>query len=125
MARCIYCQCRSGFISQVCRDCRTLTRAFKTLNENFGYRELLDKLLDTGVDPDKIEKFLDTDTEGTGSISQRITARMTNQLMADLGQPTKMSGQDVKEVEKSIANGESYLDMPDVVAHPKSEPEEE
>lgn len=125
MAHCIYCQDRSGFVSQVCRDCRKLIAAMKQLEDNFGYRILLDTLLATAVDPDKIERFLHADPDGTGSLNQRITARMTNQLMGDLGQPSEMSAQDVKDVEKRVAKGDSYLEMPDVVRHPKASPESE
>ncbi len=124
MSRCVYCQERSGIVSQVCRDCRTLIKGMKTLDADFGYRTLLDTLLATDIDPDKIEKFLDADPDGKGSLNQRITARMTNQLMGDLGQETHLSAQHVKNVEEKMAAGESYLDIPDVVTHPKAEKDE-
>lgn len=110
MAHCVYCKYRSGLISQVCRDCRKLIAAVKKLPEDFGYRQLLDTLLETKVDPDKIGSFLDADPDSKGSLNQQITARMTNQLMTDLGQPSKMSAKDVKEVQEKIARGESYLE---------------
>ncbi len=73
----------------------------------------------------RVAYLLHADPDGTGSLNQRITARMTNQLMGDLGQPSKMSAQDVKDVEKRVAKGDSYLEMPDVVRHPKAEQEPE
>lgn len=121
MAKCLYCQDRSGIISKVCKDCRQLIQSMKQLDENFGYRILLDTLMATGVDSEKIQRFLDADPDGTGSLNQQVTARMTNQLMGDLGQPSQMSAEDVKNVQKQVEKGESYLDQPDVVSHPKAE----
>lgn len=121
MAKCIYCQDASGLLSQVCKDCRKLIAAYKTLGTSFGYRELLDSLLATEVDENKIERFLDADPDGSGSLNQQVTARMTNELMGAMGQESHMTANDVKDVEESVKRGESYLDMPDVVTHPKAE----
>ena len=92
MSHCVYCQDRSGIISKVCKDCRKLITSVKGLENSFGYRILLNTLLETGVDPDKIERFLDADPDGEGSLNQQVTARMTNELMTDLGQATEMTG---------------------------------
>jgi hypothetical protein len=73
----------------------------------FGYRELLDTLIATGIDHAKIEKFLDADVDGRGSVNDQITARMTNQIMESMGQPSQMSGKDVKKVRKDIAEGKA------------------
>jgi len=121
MSRCVYCHDRAGFISKVCKDCRRLISSLKELGASFGYRQLLDALMDTGIDPDKIERFMEADPDGHGSLNQQVTARMTNELMTDLGQPTQMKAKDVGEIQKRIARGESYLDEPDVITHPKSE----
>lgn len=70
---------------------------------------LLDTLLETGVDPERIEKFLDADPDGEGSFNQKIAARMTNQVMGDLGQPSEMTAEDVKKVQEKMKREESYL----------------
>jgi hypothetical protein len=116
MARCVYCQDRSGFISRVCKDCRKLIAAYGTLEGSFGYRELLDVLLATEIDPDKIELFLEADPDQKGSVTQWVTARMTNELMKDMGLPTEMQAKDVKNVQEAVARGDSYLEESDVVA---------
>ena len=124
MSRCVYCEERAGFISRVCKDCRKLVACIKDLEASFGYRQLLDALLDTGVHPDKVERFMDADPDKTGSLNQQVTARMTNELMKDLGQPTEMKAEHVREIQVRIERGESYLDEADVTAHPKAEPED-
>ena len=98
--RCLYCREKAGFLKRHCRDCRQLGAVLKTLPSSFGYRELLDRLLATGIDSRKIEKFLDADPDGTGSQNDRVTARMTNEIMGSLGQPSHMTASGVKEVRK-------------------------
>lgn len=103
--KCVYCQGKAGFFKKTCSDCRQLVMVISTAPDSFGYRELLEKLIATGVAPEKIEKFLDTDVEGGGTINDQITARMTNEVMTSLGQPSALSGRDVKKVREDIAAG--------------------
>lgn len=111
--RCIFCQEKAGFFKKACPDCTKLTETVKALPPSFGYRTLLDALLATGVAPVKIEKFLDADIGGQGSLNDQITARMTNEVMAGLGQPSHMTAPDVKNVRKDIAEGHA----PSLVDH--------
>ena len=64
-------------------------------------------MMATGASNQKIEAFLETDVTGTGSVRNHITARMTNEVMAGLGQPSHMKGEDVKKVREQIAEGKS------------------
>lgn len=101
----MYCQDKAGFLKRCCRDCARLVAILQSAPESFGYRELLDRLLATDIPGPKIEKFLDADIDGSGSINDQITARMTNQIMTSLGQPSQMTSKDVKQVRKDIAEG--------------------
>jgi len=103
--KCVYCRERAGFFKRICGDCDTLVETVKAMAPSFGYREFLDTLLATGIDPQKIEKFLDADVDGRGTVNDHITARMTNQIMESLGQPSQMSSKDVKKVRSDIAEG--------------------
>lgn len=109
--KCVYCQERAGFFRRVCRDCDRLVDTVRSIHSQpgreggFGYREFLDTLIATGIDGRKIEKFLDADVDGRGSVNDQITARMTNQIMESLGTPSQMTGKDVKQVRKDIAEG--------------------
>jgi hypothetical protein len=105
--KCVYCETKAGFFKRVCADCGRLVDTVRALHEKgaFGYRELLDTLIATGVDSQRIEKFLDADVDGRGSVNDQVTARMTNQIMESLGTPSRMTGKDVKQVRKDIADG--------------------
>ena len=118
-------------MKRVCRDCDRLVETTRSLDQNaFGYRELLDNLLATGVDPKKIEKYLDADVDGRGSVNDQITARMTNQVMESLGTPSQMSGKDVTKVRDDIAHGRApsltdcevtdYSQLPQKTENPKT-----
>ena len=54
--------------------------------------------VDTGVVGDSIEKFLEADPYGQGSIRDQITADMTNDLMRALGNDTRQTAADVKRI---------------------------
>jgi hypothetical protein len=103
--KCVYCQTKAGFFKRICRDCDRLVDVTRSLENAFGYRQLLDTLLETKIDPQKIEKYLDADIDGRGSINDQITARMTNQIMHSLGTPSQLSGKDVLKVRHDIAEG--------------------
>lgn len=59
----------------------------------------------TGVSNEKIDAFLETDPDGGGTIHDRILARMTNEVMGALGQPSHLKPEDVKKVRDQIATG--------------------
>ena len=103
--RCAYCYDKAGFLKRTCPDCIRLVAAFNTLPPSFGYRLMLDTLLATGVSNEKIDRFLETDLDGSGSIQEKITARMTNEVMAALGQPSHLGAKDVKKVKEQVAAG--------------------
>ncbi|HEX5037572.1 MAG TPA: hypothetical protein VFX30_10475 [bacterium] len=111
--KCAYCEEKAGFFKRVCKDCDRLVETVKEIHGRaereggFGYRDLLDTLIATGIDHAKIEKFLDADVDGRGSVNDQITARMTNQIMESMGQPSQMTGKDVKKVRKDIAEGKA------------------
>lgn len=103
--KCIYCKEKAGLFKRICIDCLKLVEIVKKLPPSFGYRELLDSLFETNVSNQKIQTFLDTDVDGHGSVNDQITARMTNEVMSSLGQPSHMTSIDVKKVRQDIAEG--------------------
>lgn len=111
--KCVYCHESSGFFKSLCKQCQKLVVVMKNAPKSFGYREMLDHLLDTDVPSEKIEKFLDTDVDGHGSLNDQLTARMTNEVMTSLGQPSMMTADAVKKVKKDIAEGRA----PSLVDH--------
>lgn len=103
--KCVYCQGKAGLFKRICADCRRLADVFKSLPASYGFRELLDRWMATGVSNEKIDRFLNADVDGGGSIQDHLTARMTNEVMGALGQPSHMKAQDVKKVKQMVAEG--------------------
>jgi len=73
----------------------------KDLGTGFSFRTLLDKLMATGASNEKIQRFLESDIKGQGSIRDFITARMTNQLAQTVGQPTNTDAKKVKAIREA------------------------
>ena len=112
MADCQYCQCKAGLFRRICHDCDEMLEALKKLGEGFSFRDMLDSLLATKASNEKIEKFLEADILGQGSIRDMITARMTNELAHTMGQPTEMDPQKVKVIREAEKKNPSANDLP-------------
>ena len=98
MANCLYCREKAGWFKAVCPQCQAMLNAIQTLGSGFSFRDLLDALMATKAPNEKIEKFLETDIKGQGSIRDLITARMTNELARTVGQPTDTDAHKVKKI---------------------------
>jgi|GEM_PF-388056 len=98
MARCLYCEEKIGWFKKTCSDCQAMLQMVKDLGTQFSFRQLLDKLMQTPASNEKIQKFLEKDIQGQGSIRDLITARMTNQLAHTMGQPTDTSAETVRRI---------------------------
>lgn len=59
---------------------------------------MMQLFVDSGIAAEKIEKFLEADPEGTGSVRDQITADMSNDLMRALGNDTRQTAADVKKL---------------------------
>jgi len=71
---------------------------------------MFDSLMATGVPRPAIERFLDADPNGQGSVRDQIVADMTNQLLETLGQRSRQSVADVQRIRKR--GGWTALDRP-------------
>lgn len=101
MAACVYCGDRVGILRRSCRDCRRLEEQAGTYGGQVGFSELLDRLEETGVHPDKIMRFLKADPDGRGSVRDRLTAEMTNELLQIMGINERQTPDDVERIRKS------------------------
>ena len=62
-------------------------------------RRLMDALAATGVHPDKVARFLESEpVRGAGKVRDQIAADMANQLLTALGQPGSQTGAGVKRL---------------------------
>ena len=59
---------------------------------------LMELFIGTGAPRDKLERFLDGDPAGAGSVRDQIAADMTNQLLEALGRRDRQTRNDVKRI---------------------------
>ena len=98
MRKCVYCGERAGLFGRSCADCKKLMARVTELRGKVSYGQFLDGLDQTGVDRNKILRFLQADPEGTGSIQDQITAEMTSELMQVMGISGRQTAQEVKRI---------------------------
>jgi len=70
-----------------------------------GFTELLDGLEQTGVAPEKIMKFIKADPDGRGSVQDRLTSNMTNELLKVMGINERQSPAGVARIRKGSEKG--------------------
>jgi hypothetical protein len=59
---------------------------------------MMDAFIAAGPSRAQIEKFLEADLDGTGSVRDHIAADMTNQLLGALGQRNRQTPQTVRRL---------------------------
>lgn len=69
---------------------------------------MLDLFITAGAAQSKVEKFLDADLKGAGTIRDQIAADMANQLLEALGQRGRQSAAEVKRIR--VRGGWTSLD---------------
>jgi hypothetical protein len=103
MRSCVYCGDRRSLWSRTCGDCKRLLARVDDLDGKVGYGAFLDALEATGVAKEKIIAFLKADPDGNGSVQDRITAKMTTELMKVMGIPGRQTPQEVKRIRGFVA----------------------
>ncbi len=98
MAACIYCGARAGLFARSCHECRRLAETVQACAGQVGFSELLDRLEETGAPPEKIMRFLKANPDGRGSVRDRLTADMTNDLLQVMGINERQTPDDVQRV---------------------------
>jgi len=98
MRKCVYCGERAGLFGRSCADCKKLLARVTELRGKVSYGQFLDGLEQTGIDKEKILRFLQADPEGTGSIQDQVTAEMTSELMQVMGISGRQTAQEVKRI---------------------------
>jgi hypothetical protein len=98
MRKCVYCGERAGLFGRSCAECKKLMARVTELRGKVSYGQFLDGLEQTGVDREKILRFLQADPDGTGSIQDQVTAEMTSELMQVMGISGRQTAQGVKRI---------------------------
>lgn len=78
-----------------------LEREAERLTGDVGFTGLLDGLEQTGVPPEKIMKFIKADPHGRGSVQDRLTSNMTNELLRVMGINERQTADDVARIRKA------------------------
>ena len=102
MRQCVYCGDRARLFGRVCADCKKLLARVDELRGKVSFGQFLDGLEHTGVDKEKLVKFLHADPDGKGSIQDQVTAEMTTELMNVMGISGRQTAQDVKRIRTSV-----------------------
>jgi hypothetical protein len=97
--RCCYCLEKAGWWRRRCRACRRLLQVYLA-HRGADMATILDCLVATGAPRRTIERFLDADPNGRGSVRDQIAADMTNQLLEALGQRPRQRVADVRRIRK-------------------------
>jgi hypothetical protein len=102
MRKCVYCGERAGLFGRTCADCKKLLARVSELRGKVSYGQFLDGLEQTGVDKEKILRFLTADPDGTGSVQDQVTAEMTTELMNIMGMSGRQTAQEVKRIRDQV-----------------------
>jgi len=102
MRKCVYCGERAGLFGKACTDCKKLLARVAELRGKVSYGQFLNGLEETGVDKEKILRFLKADPDGIGSIQDQVTAEMTTQLMKVMGIAGNQTAQEVKRIRGNV-----------------------
>ena len=100
--KCAYCGERAGIFGRVCGDCKKLLGRVRELRGKVSYGQFLDGLEQTGVDKEKILRFLTADPDGRGSVQDQVTAEMTTELMQVMGISGRQTAQEVKRIRSGV-----------------------
>lgn len=105
---CHICGDKRPYFKSMCKDCDLL---FKTVHVNLGrmgLSQLIDTLIATGIEKQKVKRFLETDLHGKGSVLDQITAQLTNNLAEGIGvKESDMTSEDVKKIRENPIHGAS------------------
>jgi hypothetical protein len=102
MKKCVYCGERAGLFGRTCADCKKLLARVSELRGKVSYGQFLDGLEQTGVDKEKILRFLTADPDGGGSIQDQVTAEMTTELMNVMGMSGRQTAREVKRIRDQV-----------------------
>ena len=98
MRNCVYCGERAGLFGRMCADCKKLLARVGELRGKVSFGQFLDGLEQTGVDKEKILRFLKANPDGAGSIQDQVTAEMTSELMKVMGISGQQTAEEVKRI---------------------------
>lgn len=103
--RCRYCHGRAGLFRRTCSACARVLEIVETAAGRVGWTELVDLFAEAGLTRERVDCVLDAELDGQPTLRDRLTSRMANALMQNLGMPGRQSPEDVRRVRREIASG--------------------
>jgi hypothetical protein len=103
--RCIYCKRRAGLLRKTCGTCSRVKAVIERAAGHVGWTELVDLFAAEGLTRTDVDCVLDAEVGGEPTLRDRLTSRMANELMRNLGMPGRQSPEDVRRVRVSAAAG--------------------
>jgi hypothetical protein len=70
-----------------------------------GWTELVDLFATEGLKREDVDTVLDAEVAGAPTMRDRLTSRMANELMRNLGMPGRQSPEDVQRIRSAAAAG--------------------
>ena len=103
--RCVYCNRRAGLLRRVCGTCARVTAVVDRAAGYVGWTQLVDLFAAQGLTRADVDCVLDAEIAGAPTLRDRLTSRMANELMRNLGMPGRQTPEDVRRVRLSAAAG--------------------
>lgn len=95
--RCRICREGAGGLRRRCSDCGRLAELF-VAHRGADMSTLMDMFIASGAPRHKVDKFLNADVDGQGTVRDQIASNMANDLLAALGQRGRQTATDVRRI---------------------------
>ena len=103
--RCRYCHDGAGLFRRICPACARVLEIVETAAGRVGWTELVDLFAEARLTRERVDCVLDAELDGQPTLRDRLTSRMANALMRNLGMPGRQSPEDVRRVRREMASG--------------------
>ena len=103
--RCIYCLKPAGLLRKVCGTCGRVVAVVERAAGQVGWTDLVDLFAAEGLTRADVDRVLNAEVAGQPTMKDRLTSKMANELMRNLGMPGRQSPEDVQRVRAAVASG--------------------
>jgi hypothetical protein len=100
----MYCHTRAGILRKVCSACSRIIAVIESSAGRIGWTQLVDSFASQGFSKGEVDRVLDAEIQGAPTLRDRLTSRMTNELMKSLGMPGRQSPEDVRRVRLGLSS---------------------
>lgn len=106
--KCVICKQKRPLFKSLCHHCQQLFDVVQKNLGQMGMSQLMDKLIETGIEKAKIKHFLEANPHGKGSIMDQITAQLTTNLAEGIGvKESDITPEDVRKIRENPVHGAS------------------